>query len=206
MIRYLPRAGMVLLCAVALTACGKSSNVTTRSAGTNAAAPAPGAVVLVTSGTTVKTKLQQEISSKKNHSGDKFTLAVQNSSKAPSLDGAVIEGHLENVTAAGMGHKPSMTVVFDDIRTADGTTAPIAVQIVNTNAFNAKTHHMRTIGMMIGGSIAGHAMAGKHHGGLAGATGGYLLSQQMKTDVDVRPGTVIVVKFTNDATSQKQNG
>jgi hypothetical protein len=207
MIRYLVTAGMALLCAVSLAACaGKSSNVTTQSAGSSAAPPTGAStVVLVTSGTTVKTRLQQEISSKKNHDGDKFTLVVQNSSKNPSLNGAVIDGHLDNVTAAGMGRKPAMTIVFDDIRTPDGTTAPVDVQIVNSNAFNAKSHHLRTIGMMIGGGIAGHMAAGKHHGGLAGTAGGYALSQQMKTDVDVKRGTVIVVRFKNDATAQKQN-
>ena len=207
MIRYFTTAGMAVLCALSLAACGgKSSNVTTQSAASAAAAPAgTGTVVLVTSGTTVKTKLQQEISTKKNHDGDKFALIVQNSSKNPSLNGAVIDGHVDNVTPAGMGRKPAMTIVFDDIRMPDGTTAPIAVQIVNTNAFNAKSHHWRTIGMMIGGGAAGHMAAGKHHGGLAGAAGGYMLSQQMKTDVDVRPGTVIVVRFNSDATAQKQN-
>ncbi len=84
----------------------------------------------------------------------------------------------------------------------DGQTAPINVQLVSEGAFNAQSHHWRTIGMVLGGGTAGHIAAGKHHGGTLGAAGGYMLSQAMKTDVDVKPGTVIVVKFVSDAVAQ----
>ena len=56
--------------------------------------------------------------------------------------------------------------------------------------------------MVLGGAIAGHMAAGKHHGGLAGAAGGYVLSQQMKTNVDAQPGTIVVLKFVSDAVAQ----
>ena len=176
-----------------LCACGKSSNVSTQSAASGAPA-ASGGSVLVTSGTQFRGKLQQEISTKKSHDGDTFTIVRS--------DGAIIDGHLEGVSAAGMGKKPALTVVFDDVRLPDGEKAPINVQLVNVGAFNAQSHHWRTIGMVLGGGTAGHIAAGKHHGGMLGAAGGYMLSQQMKTDVDVKPGTVIAVKFVNDAVAQ----
>lgn len=178
---------------LALCACGRSSNVSTQSAATGAA-PAAGGTVLVTAGTQFRGKLQPEISTKTSHDGDTFTITRS--------DGAVIDGHLQGVSAAGMGHKPALTVVFDDVRLPDGEKAPINVQLMNVGAFDARSHHWRTIGMVLGGGTAGHIAAGKHHGGLLGAAGGYMLSQQMKTDVDVKPGTVIAVKFVNDAVAQ----
>jgi hypothetical protein len=179
---------------LALCACGGSSNVHTESAAAGAASPAAGGTVLVTAGTQFKGKLAPEISTKTSHDGDTFTITRS--------DGAVIDGHLEGVSAAGIGHKPALTVVFDDVRLPDGEKAPINVTLVNVGAFNAKSHHWRTIGMVLGGGAAGHMAAGQHHGGMLGAAGGYMLSQQMKTDVDVKPGTVIAVKFVNDAVAQ----
>jgi hypothetical protein len=43
--------------------------------------------------------------------------------------------------------------------------------------------------------------AGKHHGGTMGAAGAYVLSQEMKTNVDVKPGTLVELKFLSDAVS-----
>lgn len=186
---------LVALSASTLTACGRSSNVTTASS--SSAPAASGGTVVITAGTTFRGKLQQEISTKKSHDGDHFTIVGK--------DGQTIEGHLANVQAAGFGKKPSMVVVFDDVKMPDGSTAePVDVKIVNAGAFDAKTHHFRTMGMVIGGAIAGHMAANAahtKHGGLAGAAGSYVLSQQMKTDVDVRPGTVVVLKFNKDAVS-----
>lgn len=185
------------LSASMLTACGKSSNVST--AGSTAAPAATGGAVIATAGSTFRGKLQNEISSKKSHDGDKFSIENK---------GEVVRGHLENVQPAGVGKKPSMVIVFDNLQMPDGTVAaPIDVRIENMGAFNARSHHFRTLGMMVGGAIAGHMAGGavhKKHGALAGAAGGYLLSQEMKTDIDVKPGTTIVLKFNKDAVSSAQ--
>jgi hypothetical protein len=189
-------AAVAALLMLALAECSKSSNVTTESAGANAGAA--GGTVVVPAGTVYRGKLQQEISSKTSHDGDTFTLIAVG---APaSLAGSSIEGHLSNVQAAGLGKKPAMTIVFDDVLLSDGTKVPIDVALLSTNDFGAKSHHMRTLGMMAAGGLTGHMAAGKHHGGLLGAAGGYMLSQEMKTDVDVKPGTVIAVKFLTPAT------
>lgn len=189
---------LVALCATTLTACGKSSNVST--ANSSAAPAASGGAVVATAGTTFRGKLQQEISTKKSHDGDRFTIVS---------NGQTVDGHLENVQPAGLGKKPSMVIVFDDLKMPDGTTAePIDVTILNMGAFNAKSHHFRTFGMVVGGAIAGHMAAhAAHakHGSLAGAASGYVLSQQMKTDVDVRPGTTVVLRFNKDAMSSSQS-
>jgi hypothetical protein len=199
---------LVALLATSLTACGKSSNVSSESANAGSAMQAAGGggTVLVAKGTQFEGKLNKEIDSKTSHDGDTFTLTETDTlfKKDPALHGAVIDGHLAGVTPAGVGKKPGMTIVFDDIKMPDGTTAPINVQLVNMGAFDAKSHHMRTAGMMIAGAVAGHMagkMAGKSHGGLLGAAGGYALSQQMKSDIDVKPGTILEVQFLSNATA-----
>lgn len=185
------------LAASTLTGCGKSSNVSTASS--SAAPAASGAAVLAAAGSEFRGKLQQEVSTKKNHDGDKFTIVFK---------GETVNGHLEDVHPAGLGKKPSMVIVFDNLVMPDGmVAAPVDVTIVNAGVLNAKSHHMRTVGMMVGGAIAGHMAANAaktKHGGLAGAAGGYMLSQEMKTDVDVKPGTTIVLKFNKDAVASGQ--
>ena len=205
MIRTVMAAALSAAFALSLAGCGKSSNVSTQSAGS--AASGSGAIV-VQAGTVFNGKLQQAISSKKSHDGDTFVLVETDTltHKDPALHGAAINGHLENVTPAGMGHKPGMTIVFDNIQMPDGTKAPVDVQLISAHQFDAKSHHMRTIGLMIAAGAAGHMAAGKHHGGMAGAAGGYALSQQMKTGIEVKPGTVVQVKFLKDANAEQPQG
>ena len=201
-------AALAVMCGLSLAACGKSSNVSTQSAGATSAnaESAGGGTVLVKAGTVFHGKLQQELNSKTSTDGQTFQLDETDTlfHKDAALHGAVIDGHLEGVTAAGLAKKPAMTIVFDDIKMPDGTTAPINVKLVSLGAFDAKSHKMRTIGLMVGGAIAGHAAAkaaGKKHGGLMGAVGGYALSQEMKTDIDVKRGTTLELKFLSDATA-----
>lgn len=187
---------ITILAAVVLAACAKNAPVTTQSSG--AGATNTGGTVAVAAGTDFYGKLQAPIGSKTSHDGDTFALAQTDTflHKDPALHGAVVEGHLANVSAAGPAHNPSMTLVFDDIKLPDGTKSPVDVQLVSVNAFEPKTHHLRTIGMMIAGAMAGHAVASKTaHSGLVGAAAGYVLSQELKTDIAVPAGSVIELKF-----------
>ncbi|MDQ2873188.1 MAG: hypothetical protein M3R35_08690 [Candidatus Eremiobacteraeota bacterium] len=188
---------------LSLAACGHH-DVTTRSSGSAAGGGTASGPALVAAGTTFYGKLQQPIGTKTSKDGDTFSLAQTDTflHKNPALHGAVVDGHLENVHGAGPMHRPSMTLVFDDIKTADGSKAPVDVRLVSFKSFEPKSHHLRTIGMMIGGAIAGHEVAkhaGRSHGGLMGAAGGYALSQTLKTDIAVPAGTVIELRFNQPA-------
>ena len=187
---------------LALAGCGHSSNVSTQSAAAQSATTT-GGPVLVKAGTVFYGKLAETMSSKSTPDGTAFQLIHVNTlmHHDPALDGVSIDGHVENVTRAGLGKKPGMTIVFDDIAMPNGAKAPIEVKLVSMRAFGAKSHHLRTLGMMIGGSVAGHMVAGKHHGGMMGAAGGYVLSQEMKTDINVKRGTVLEVRFLKDASA-----
>jgi hypothetical protein len=143
--------------------------------------------MIVAAGTDYYGKLERPIGTKTSKDGDTFVLDETRSSDR-SLSGAAIDGHLEDLQAAGPMRNPKMTVVFDDIRLPDGTKAPVDVVLVTSKTFSPTTHHLRTIGMMIAGAIAGHELTvhtGKRHGALLGAAGAYTLSQTMKTDIAV---------------------
>jgi hypothetical protein len=188
----------------ALVACGHKA-VSTQSSGT-AGAPMPGGATVAPAGSTFYGKLDVPIGTRTSHDGDAFTLTQTDKlfHADPALHGAVIDGHVDGVHAAGLMVKPAMTIVFDDIRLADGTKEPIDVVLVSTHQFDPATHHLRTIGLMIGGGIAGHvaaAHAGKKHGGLMGAVGGYAASQALKTDVSVPAGSIVELRFKSPVTS-----
>jgi hypothetical protein len=186
------------LLAVSLAACGHRTNVTTKSAGAQQAAA--GGTTLVPVGTIFSGKLQQPISTKNSHDGDTFVL-VQTSRgfhRTPAIEGSTIDGHLEGVSPAGPMRNPKLTLVFDDIRMPDGTKAPVSVTLQSFNAFEPRSHHLRTIGMMIGGAVAAHKLA---HKGLLGAVGGYAVSQSLKTNIEVPVGTIVLLKFTAPVTS-----
>ncbi len=198
--RRLALAPAVLLAAVSFAACSHSSNVSTASSTAASSSAAPGAAsatVIVPAGTVFRGKLQQEIGTRIDVNGDRFSIVGPH--------GETVNGHVDNVHKAGLARKPSMTIVFDNVRMADGTIGqPVTVKIENMGIFNAKSHHLRTIGMMIGGAVAGHMATHKvpmKHGALAGAAAGYVLSQEMKTDVDVKKGTTVVLKFTKPVLS-----
>jgi hypothetical protein len=195
------RFAAVVFCICVLAGCSHHANVTSRSAGAGQT-PAGGATI-VAAGTEYYGKLQQPIGTKTSKDGDSFAI-VETRSSDESLTRAVIDGHLEDVAPAGPMRNPKMTVVFDDIRLPDGTKAPVDVQLITSKAFSPKTHHLRTIGLMIAGAIAGHQVAvhtGKRHGALLGAASAYTLSQTLKTDIAVPAGSVVEVRFKSPVTS-----
>jgi hypothetical protein len=191
------RSFAAVTCAVVLAACAKSAPVTTQSSGS---AAATGGTVVVAAGTEFYGKLQAPIGTKTSKDGDTFALVGTDTlfHKNPALKGAIISGHLTGISAAGPMHKPAMTIVFDQIQMPDGTKAPVDVELVSAGAFEPKTHHLRTIGLMIGGAMAGHTV--NKHGGLVGAAAGYVLSQELKTDIAVPAGTVIELRFKSPVT------
>jgi hypothetical protein len=193
------------LIVASLAACGHSNNVTTRSAG--AGQSASGGTTVVAAGTEYYGKLERPIGSKMSKDGDRFSLDETRAGD-PALKGAIVDGHLEELQAAGPMRNPRMTVVFDDVRMPDGTKLPVNVQLVNLKAFSPQTHHLRTIGMMIGGAVTGHALGAKtgtKHAAIMGAVSGYALSQQLKTDIVVPAGTVLELKFLSPVSNDSSD-
>ncbi|MGH7729062.1 MAG: hypothetical protein ACREM2_09765, partial [Vulcanimicrobiaceae bacterium] len=168
---------------------------------TGALAPALAQSELVRAGQQVDGKLTETLSSKTNHDGDHFTLTPHNGFfvKSPFPSGSVIEGHLEDVSAAGPTHKATMTIVIDDVKYPDGTTYPFHAQLKELKLEQPKTHMLRDTGVIVGSAVAGHFVSNKtgHKGGtLVGAAAGVALVSALKSDIVIKSGTLIRLRAT----------
>jgi len=167
------------------------------------ALPAAGTTPVAKKGDIVYGTLQQTLNSKTNHDNDPFQLSQKDSffHHNPALHGGVIEGHLENVSPAGPTHKATMSIIFDDVKLPDGSTAPFHAQVLSLKDFEPKTHLFRDTAIVVGGAVTGHMLAGKagmKHGGVAGAAAGFALASTMKSDINVKQGTVVKLKLSED--------
>ena len=169
-----------------------------------AAAPAAAQTIVAPRGTEFEASLNQTLNTKTLHDGDTFTMTEHDGwfhKAPPALHNVTIDGHVENVSAAKMGHGASMNVIFDDIVLPDGTHAPLNARVTSSKAFEAKHHYFRDAGLIIGGAVVGHMTAGhfhKSHGGLAGAAAGFALATHLKSDIKVNRGTTVHLKLTQD--------
>jgi hypothetical protein len=159
--------------------------------------------VLTKKGALIEAKVTTGISSKTSQNGDPFSLEVTDSlfHHHPELKGAVVDGHLENVTPASATHKATLSIIFDNITFPDGKQEPISVVVNKLSQIEPKTHHIRDLGIIVGGAVAGHIVSKKtgHGGGtLAGAAAGFALVSSLKSDIVIKPGTVIQLKLKQD--------
>jgi hypothetical protein len=166
--------------------------------------------VVAPRGAEFEARLDRELNTKTLHDGDTFTLTEHEGwfhKAPPGLKGATIDGHVENVNPAKMGHGASMNVFFDDVKTADGQTAPIDAKVTSSKALEPKTHHLRDLGLIVGGAVAGHIVSkrtGVKHGTIAGAAAGFALATSMKSDIDVKRGTILHLKLNAPVVAQAQ--
>lgn len=156
--------------------------------------------VLVAKGAEVDGALQQALSSKTNQNGDHFTLTQKDTffHHKPQLRGAVIDGHVENVSPAGPGKKATLNLVFDDIQLADGSTIPIQAKLISLKDVEPQTHKIRDTGIILGSAFTGHLVSkhtGKNGGTLAGAAAGVALVATLKDDIKVRRGTTLRLRL-----------
>ncbi len=173
-----------------------------------ATAPALAQTQIAAAGTQFEAKLDQTLSSKTLRDGDTFTLTEHDGffHKAPAgLKGAKIDGHVENVAPARMGHGATMNVIFDDVVLADGTRAPVAAKVSSSKEFEAKHHYFRDAGLVVGSAVVGHMAAkrtGLKHGGLAGAAAGFALATNLKSDIVVKRGSIVHLTLTQPLVAQ----
>ncbi len=159
--------------------------------------------VLTKKGALIEARVTTAVSSKTSQDGDPFSLQVTDSffHHHPELKGAVVDGHLENVTPASATHKATMSIIFDDITFPDGRKEPISVVVNKLSQVEPHTHHLRDIGIIVGGAVAGHIVSKKtgHGGGtFAGAAAGFALASSLKSDIVLKQGTLIQLKLKQD--------
>jgi hypothetical protein len=161
--------------------------------------------VLTKHGAEIDARMLTPISTKTAQSGDAFKLAITDLLFVhhPELKGAIIDGHVEDVTPASPTHKAGLSVIFDDITFADGKSEPISVAVKNMSALEPKTHHIRDMGIIIGSAVAGHIASKKtgHGGGtLVGGAAGFAIVSALKSDIVIKPGTLLKLRLQHDIT------
>jgi len=161
---------------------------------------------LAPKGAEFEARIDQELSTKRLHNGDTFTMTEHEGffhKAPPALKGAKVDGHVENVSAAHLGHGASMSVVFDDVQLADGRKVPADLKLTSVKALEPKKHLLRDATFVVGGAVIGHHLAkrkGMEHGGAAGAAAGFALAASMKSDIVVKRGTLFHLKLNSDLT------
>jgi len=156
----------------------------------------------VPAGTEFDTTLQRNISTGENQNNDQFQLKVKGSwfGKNKTLDGGVVQGHLEDIIKAAKGKKASLHLVFDDIQLKDGSIYPVDATLVNTQVeTKTKGKFFKNAGIILGGAVAGHFLSNKaefKHGGLAGsaAAAAFVLSSP-GGEVVLKKGTTVKLKL-----------
>ena len=166
---------------------------------------AAGATTLnVPAGTQLNATIDSTLDSKTANVGDLFTAHVV----APfpdgyeALQGAVLTGEVTKVKRAGQGTKPEIDLKFDQLRLADGSSAPVTGYLTQAQTKTAQKSGARTAIATVGGLLAGNLIAktvfGAHdHGvaGAAGAVGGFLIGNNYKADVQFPAGSAMTVQM-----------
>ncbi|HEV2644341.1 MAG TPA: hypothetical protein VGT98_16640 [Candidatus Elarobacter sp.] len=171
------------------------------------AAPVLAQSAFAPAGAHFEARLDQELNTKRLHDGDTFTLTEHDGffhKAPPALKGAKIEGHVEHVSAAHPGHAATMSLILDAIVMADGTKAAIDAQITSLKELEPRKHHLRDTALVIGAAVAGHEMGKKHgvkHGGLMGVGTGFAIATTLKSDIDVKRGTILHLKLLEPITT-----
>jgi hypothetical protein len=161
----------------------------------------------IPAGTKFEAKLQEDLSTAKNQSQDRFLLRVQKPlfGGVALLDGTQVQGHLEQVVKAAKGQKAKMNLVFDDLVFKNGSHAPISVTLLNSKVqTKTKGTFLRNTGIILGGAVAGRYL-GKKTGLPLGTTGGvaaataYILNSP-GGEVVVKKGTKLELKLNKPLT------
>ncbi|HEY7184572.1 MAG TPA: hypothetical protein VIC84_24250 [Blastocatellia bacterium] len=167
---------------------------------------------IVPDGLSMKIRLNDQISTKTNREGDKFTAVVLDPSDYAD---AVIEGHIAKLTKSGKATgKTEMSLAFDTIRMRDGQASRFAGQVervyqsetvktvdeegnVETGSRGKDTATRGVAGGALGAIIGGIAGGGKGAaiGAIlgAGVGAGSVMVQDGK-DLILEPGTEILIR------------
>jgi hypothetical protein len=173
---------------------------------------------IVPSGTVITARLENEVTTRASQNNDRFRMTVQ----APNeFRGAIIEGYLSGIKRSGkVNGRAQLTFNFERIRLANGATYEFAGFLQSITDMNGETVKIDTegvakgdsqtketakrggvgaaIGAVIGGVIGGvkGAVVGAVIGGSAGAGSVYV---QGKDDLELKPGSTVVLQSTGPA-------
>lgn len=160
------------------------------------------AKVPIASGLAINATLGTELNTATAYVGQPIVLNVRQPGPAgaPVLSGATIYGEVMDVQAAHQGVNPSLQISVNSIKLA-GTSVqqPISAKVVRMNPVQGNNFTKEaggTLGGMLLGNWIGKSLD-SNQGGLIGAVGGYLLTSNSKTNLDVAAGSSVTLQLTD---------
>ena len=177
-------------------------------------------IVMEPEGSVLKVKLDTKLQSNVAHEGDKFTATLDMGKSKEYFGlpfGTKIEGHIVRAIAKAGKTAGTLELQPDAVLLADGSTYPIMASFMKIDKRTVKNDHGRLMAkpdsMGIGSNyvvtgaaigVVASAIAGGDLlvGGLLGAVVGFFVGQQIHnvhaSDITLRPGTVLGVRFNTD--------
>jgi hypothetical protein len=164
------------------------------------AAPAL-AVGVIPAGSNVFGTLDTDLNTANASVGDGFSLSIERPypNDDPAYANSYVRGHVAKVVKAGQGTKAELDLAFDALVMADGTSSPITGHVVKVDTKQQSAIPQQAIGALAGmivGNVIGKTVLGSnmHLGGLAGAAGGFLYGNNVKTNFTVPKGSTMTVQ------------
>lgn len=172
----------------------------------------PASTLLVPSGTQLRMRLNDTLSSKEGRAGDRFTATVVNPSR---YEEAKVSGHIRSIRKSGrVEGRTTMSLSFDSIRLSDGRTGVLRGEVlrvydsdsadkvdeegrVQSGGRGKQTLKRSGIGAVAGAVIGGLAGGGK---GAAigmivgGAAGAGSIAVQGSKELKIERGTEMLVR------------
>jgi hypothetical protein len=114
-----------------------------------------------------------------------------------SYANAYVRGQVVAVTRAGQGTRPQLGLAFNQIVFADGRTMPVAGHVTSTDEKHASAIPQQAIGALAGmlvGNVLGKVVLHTSVGGIAGAAGGFLYANNLKTNFVVPKSSTVVIQ------------
>jgi len=173
------------------------------------AAPlAASAASAIPAGTTITGTLLTGLDSGKANVGDQFTIAVARPypNGDVSYSGARIHGHVASVVRAGQGRKAQLGLAFDSIVLTNGASSPLSGHVLHVDQKQKSAVLQQAAGAGVGmivGNILGKKLLGTNLGGLAGAAGGFVYANNLKTNFTVPQNSTVTIQ-TDHAVARPQ--
>ncbi len=170
--------------------------------GAGLAAPhAASAASAIATGTEINGVLMTDLDSGKSQVGDGFAMRVTSPypNGDPSFANAVVRGHVASVVGAGQGRKASMGLAFDSLVLSNGARAPISGRVLNVEQKQKSAILQQAAGAGVGMivcNILGKSVLHTGLGGLAGAAGGFLYANNLKTNFTINKNSPISLQTT----------
>jgi uncharacterized protein YcfJ len=150
-------------------------------------------------GAMVTSKINSTIDSGSAHAGDKFSMTV--TSPYPSgnsaYGSALLYGHIVQAVSAGQGRNAVLTFALDRLVLTNGRQGNVNMMLQSQETQrhnNTGNIAITAIAGMLVGNMLGKTLLKSNLGGAAGLIAGALYANNMKTNVSLRQGSVVVTE------------